>query len=220
MKLFIPEKKFYVYTHKINCDVFYVGKGQGARCLDSLNRSKFYHLFLQLNDKDITDVEVDVVKWFDDEEDALSCESDLIAHYKSMGNNMANILGYLTNDVDEAIMISRNITRDTLININITKFKKDCVNFIENIKNEDDCVKDKILEFIKLWDNENDFSKVVFHCDGKVRCHTDMKKNGYAIGKNKINKIFNKINIKYKIISERVFINGKQDTIWKIVDEL
>lgn len=81
--------KYCVYTHSLNGIVFYVGMGltiyrpENFRC-----RSKYWKDFVKNNTKNI---KINIVKTFDNREDALKLEKELIIHYKNLGQAQANI---------------------------------------------------------------------------------------------------------------------------------
>lgn len=82
-------EKYCVYTHSLNDTVFYVGMGltiyrpKNFRC-----RSKCWKDFVKNNTKDI---KINIVKTFDNREDALKLEKELIIHYKRLGQAQTNI---------------------------------------------------------------------------------------------------------------------------------
>ena len=86
-------KKFYVYYHKNpeNNQVQYVGKGQGRRAY-SLNKRGNVHLnwISLLAQKSLKPV-IEIVEYFDNENDALNKEVQLIKYYKDLGIQLLNI---------------------------------------------------------------------------------------------------------------------------------
>lgn len=73
--------KFYVYEHWLNGECLYVGKGSGKRAFDFKQRREDYkNLLCKFGDE----IEVKIVKNFDNEEDALKFEKELqIEHFKN-----------------------------------------------------------------------------------------------------------------------------------------
>ena len=93
------KKKYYVYKHYIDGNLFYIGKGTGTRALDFLSRNKSWKNKVKGR---YGDVEVVIEKSFDDETEALILESELInlnvknGHLTNMvlKSNYKNILEY------------------------------------------------------------------------------------------------------------------------------
>jgi len=81
------EGKYYVYVHKLNDEVIYVGKGSGSRMYFS-HRSEQWKKVVGENKALI---KIEVVKRFDDDEKAYKFEKELTAYYKSIGQCKANI---------------------------------------------------------------------------------------------------------------------------------
>lgn len=80
--------KYYVYTHKLNGEIIYVGKGTRNRAYRFYRRSELWKTIV--GDKQDL-IKADIVAWFDDEMEAFEYESKLTAQYKSMGLCRANI---------------------------------------------------------------------------------------------------------------------------------
>lgn len=68
-------KKHYVYEHYIDGDLIYIGKGQGGRAVDFWGRNDEW---IRRVDGRYEDVEVKIVKGFEDETKALLLESKLL----------------------------------------------------------------------------------------------------------------------------------------------
>ena len=79
--------KYYVYQHSINGKVFYVGKGTGIRAVDFKHRTKKWNVFVG---GELNLVNVEIVKTFDCEKEALTYEKTLIESLSSSGVNLAN----------------------------------------------------------------------------------------------------------------------------------
>lgn len=79
--------KYYVYTHSLNNEVFYAGKGSGSRANRLTFRSERWNEIVGDNAQQ---VEVNIVAWFDNEKDAYAFEKKLIELYKSIGLCKAN----------------------------------------------------------------------------------------------------------------------------------
>ncbi len=82
-------KKYYVYRHYIGDNTFYVGKGS----LGSRNRA--YETGDRRNDKWLEFVgdkkfEVEIIKYFNSNIEAVKYEAELTKHYKKMGQCFAN----------------------------------------------------------------------------------------------------------------------------------
>ena len=81
--------KYCVYTHSLNDIVFYVGMGVTNHRPKKLgNRTKRWKDFVKNNTKN---VKIDIVKTFDNREDALKLEKELIIHYKNLGQAQTNV---------------------------------------------------------------------------------------------------------------------------------
>ena len=81
------EGKYYVYIHMLNDEVIYVGKGSGSRMYFS-HRSEQWKKVVGDNKALI---KIEVVKRFDDDEQAYKFEKELTAYYKNIGQCKANI---------------------------------------------------------------------------------------------------------------------------------
>ncbi|MDQ0999762.1 hypothetical protein QFZ28_000162 [Neobacillus niacini] len=79
--------KYYVYTHSLNGEIFYAGKGSGARASRLTRRSERWNQIVR--DKS-GDVQVNIVARFHDEIEAYDFEKKLIELYKSIGLCRAN----------------------------------------------------------------------------------------------------------------------------------
>ncbi|WP_051405109.1 NUMOD3 domain-containing DNA-binding protein [Bacillus cihuensis] len=79
--------KYYVYLHMLNDEVVYVGKGSGSRKYFS-HRNEQWQKIVGDN-KSL--IKIEIVKRFDDEEEAYKFEKELTAYYKSIGQCRANI---------------------------------------------------------------------------------------------------------------------------------
>ncbi|PFM65851.1 hypothetical protein COJ48_04120 [Bacillus cereus] len=82
------EKKYYVYTHELNGEIIYVGKGSGTRATYFSNRSTLWKNIVGDN---IESLNINVVKYFDDENEAYTYEEKLTSYYKSVGQCKANL---------------------------------------------------------------------------------------------------------------------------------
>lgn len=88
--------KYYVYTHSLNGEIFYVGKGSGTRVKRLTYRSERWKEIV--GDKSI-DVEVNIVARFHAGKEAYDFEKKLIELYKSIGLCQANeSLGTMISD--------------------------------------------------------------------------------------------------------------------------
>lgn len=76
------EKKYYVYTHSLDGEIFYVGKGCRSRAVRFTFRSKKWNDFVGDN---VDRIKVDIIQWFEDEMEAYDFETKLTALYKSVG---------------------------------------------------------------------------------------------------------------------------------------
>jgi hypothetical protein len=85
---YIMEGKYYVYIQKLDGAVIYTGKGTGNRRYDKARRSNRWHDIV--GDR-ISEVKSEIVKRFDNEEEAYQFEEKLIERYKSIGQSKANI---------------------------------------------------------------------------------------------------------------------------------
>ncbi|AZU60114.1 hypothetical protein [Neobacillus mesonae] len=79
--------KYYVYTHTLDGEIIYCGKGCRSRAVRFTFRSKLWNEIVGENSDRI---KVDIVQWFDSEEDAFDFETKLTALYKSVGLCRAN----------------------------------------------------------------------------------------------------------------------------------
>lgn len=80
--------KFCVYTH-IRKDLktpFYVGKGVKDRPFEKYNRSSWWKNIVAKHG-----YEVKIIKWFDDDKDALKFERELQLQYLAIGHDLCNI---------------------------------------------------------------------------------------------------------------------------------
>jgi len=68
-------ERYYVYEHYIDGNLFYIGKGQGGRAVDFLARNDDWK---KVVDGRYGDVEVKIIKGFENEYEALSFESKLL----------------------------------------------------------------------------------------------------------------------------------------------
>lgn len=107
------EGKYYVYIWKTkyNGEVFYVGKGSGNRWKSMKNRNNHFK-----NIRKKYDCECEIVKYFNDEEDAYNYELELGEYYKSIGQARAcHVLGN----------VNKYIDYETLTKMKKTCFKKE-----------------------------------------------------------------------------------------------
>lgn len=81
-------ESFYVYIHKRDGKVIYVGKGCRARAISQDGR-----------EYDMSDIEISIVKRFEKEDDALRYEEELIAYYKQRGECEHNVVMYKQGEV-------------------------------------------------------------------------------------------------------------------------
>nr|WP_054549545.1 NUMOD3 domain-containing DNA-binding protein [Lysinibacillus sphaericus] len=79
--------KYYVYIHKLNDEVIYVGKGSGSRKYFA-HRNKCWQKIVGENK---SQVRIEIVKRFDNEEQAYKFEKELTLYYKNIGQCKANI---------------------------------------------------------------------------------------------------------------------------------
>ncbi len=70
--IFYPNK-YYVYSHTLNGQVVYIGKGTNERAFNVKARNQAWNKALTKKDH----FNIDIIQWFDDEADALSFERDL-----------------------------------------------------------------------------------------------------------------------------------------------
>lgn len=87
---YMEEKKYYVYKwyYKDSNKVFYVGKGSGNRYK---NISKRNHVFKDIYTNNPLNCAVDIIAYFNTEEEAFKYEEELIAYYWSIKEAEANI---------------------------------------------------------------------------------------------------------------------------------
>lgn len=82
-------EKYCVYTHSLNDTIFYVGMGlTNSRPKDFINRTKCWKDFVKNNTKYI---KINIVKTFNNREDAFKLEKELIVHYKNLGQAQTNV---------------------------------------------------------------------------------------------------------------------------------
>ena len=134
------KKKYYVYKHYIDGNLFYVGKGKGTRALDFLARNKSWKNKVKGR---YGDVEVVIEKSFDDEIEALTLESELInlnvkhGHLTNMvlKSNYKNILEY---EKQTKEIIAKKINSIDKVYLNRQLTTSDKINLCEelNIMNE------------------------------------------------------------------------------------
>ncbi len=84
----MAEAKFYVYVHRRadTGEVFYIGKGSGRRAWATQYRTDYWR---RVRDK--YGIVIEILEWFDKEEDAFRNEKVLIAHHRAMGARICNI---------------------------------------------------------------------------------------------------------------------------------
>ncbi len=95
--------EFYVYLHKRVVDdvVFYVGKSQ----IYPRSNGKHYRAFSRDRDKEWHDYvleheyKIEIYKTFDNDKDALDCESELIKHYGFLHNNTGTLVNKIVSVV-------------------------------------------------------------------------------------------------------------------------
>lgn len=81
--------KHCVYTHSLNDIVFYVGMGlTNSRPKNFGDRTKLWKDYVKDNTKDI---KINIIKTFDNREDAFKLEKELIIHYKNLGQAQTNV---------------------------------------------------------------------------------------------------------------------------------
>lgn len=68
-------KRYYVYEHYIDGNLFYIGKGQGGRAVEFWSRNDYWK---RLVNGRYGDIEVRIVKVFEDESEAILLESKLL----------------------------------------------------------------------------------------------------------------------------------------------
>lgn len=80
--------KYYVYRHYIGDNTFYVGKGQKDRAYENRKdrRSAKWHEFVNNREYNI-----EIVKYFNNNKEALDFEEELTQYYKNIGQCEANI---------------------------------------------------------------------------------------------------------------------------------
>lgn len=79
--------RYYVYTHSLDGEIFYVGKGCGTRAGRFTFRSERWNEFV--GDR-VDEVESNIVCFFENEKDAYDFETKLTALYISVGLCQAN----------------------------------------------------------------------------------------------------------------------------------
>lgn len=79
--------KYYVYIHKLNNEVIYVGKGSGSRKYFSHRNKRWKEI---VGDNKLL-VEIEIVKRFEIEEEAFQLEKEIIIYYKNIGQCKANV---------------------------------------------------------------------------------------------------------------------------------
>ncbi len=79
--------KYYVYTHSLDGEIFYVGKGSGTRARRFTFRSEQWN---EVVGNRVDNVESNIVCYFQSEKDAYDFETKLTALYKSVGLCRAN----------------------------------------------------------------------------------------------------------------------------------
>jgi len=84
----MAEAKFYVYVHRRadTGEVFYIGKGSGRRAWATQYRTDYWRRV-----KDKYGIVIEILEWFDKEEDAFRNEKSLIAQHRAMGARICNI---------------------------------------------------------------------------------------------------------------------------------
>lgn len=88
------KSKFYVYEHYIDNKLFYIGKGTGARAVTLDSRSIPWINIV--NDR-LTEVGVEIVGHFNDEESAGTYEMELIKEAYNLNIPLANVVHYNNN---------------------------------------------------------------------------------------------------------------------------
>lgn len=90
----IGENKYYVYRHYIGDNTFYVGKGSKDRAYVTRRSSKWHEF---VNGREY---EIEIVKYFDNNKEALKFEEELTQYYKNLGQCETNIsIGAKRDDV-------------------------------------------------------------------------------------------------------------------------
>lgn len=84
-------KRHYVYEHYIDGNLIYIGKGQGGRAVDFWGRNDKW---IRIVDGRYEDVEVKIVKGFEDELEAFAFEYELIR----LNSNNDNLTNYRSSD--------------------------------------------------------------------------------------------------------------------------
>lgn len=84
----MAEAKFYIYVHRRadTGDVFYIGKGSGRRAWATQYRTEYWRRV-----KNKYGIVIEILEWFEKEEDAFRHETFLIAHHRAMGARICNI---------------------------------------------------------------------------------------------------------------------------------
>lgn len=80
--------KYYVYRHYIEGNTFYVGKGQEDRAY-VYGRNKTWKNIVNKNNNNY---EIEIIKFFNKEDEAYKFEKELTEYYKSIGQCEANIM--------------------------------------------------------------------------------------------------------------------------------
>lgn len=82
------EKKFYVYIHfkKDSLEPFYIGKGTGNRYQSSHGRNRYWN-----NIANKYGFVPDILKYFENEQDAFDYEKEMILFFKSEGYKLCNM---------------------------------------------------------------------------------------------------------------------------------
>ena len=84
----MEEKKYYVYkwiAKDLN-EIFYIGKGTGNRCNQIACRNEIFKKYYNNHD-----CEVQIIEYFDNEQDAFKREAELIKYYHSLGQAKASL---------------------------------------------------------------------------------------------------------------------------------
>lgn len=83
----MENKKFYVYVWFIvsTGEIFYIGKGSGRRYKSLSSRSRRFMKVLEEHECSSR-----IVQFFDNEDDALSKEAELIGYYSNVSSNLVN----------------------------------------------------------------------------------------------------------------------------------
>lgn len=84
----MAEAKFYVYVHRRadTGEVFYIGKGSGRRAWATQYRTDYWRRV-----KDKYGIVIEILEWFEKEEDAFRHETALIALHRAAGCRICNI---------------------------------------------------------------------------------------------------------------------------------